>query len=62
MKFVKYVYSYPGNMVDASDLIWHIYAHTSPIYAPERYSIYVKCGEYICFWLNTMHCLINGPE
>ena len=38
--------------------VTHIYSYM-PIYAPEKYVIYVKCGEHISFWLNAMHLFIN---
>ena len=54
---MKYVYS-SLVMVDVSALPM---MHISPMYAPERNVIYVKC-ESICFWLNAVHHFISDHK
>ena len=43
------VYGVPGHMVKAVDLTCDTCIEIPLIYVPERYGIYVKCGEHTCF-------------
>ena len=58
--YVKYICSGSCCTVDTSDLMWHIYMHTSPVYACQVFGIHDICAlfsEHICFWyILAIHC------
>ena len=64
IQFAKYGYSIHGHMVYTSDFIYVTNAHVSFIYALKNmpYMAYIWNVVGICFWLNTIHHFINGPE